>query len=978
MQKKNIIFVALFLGLGAVMFTLPFAYSRFFRNPDTLKIEHFQQGKTYFDQKRFAAAIVEWKNAIQLDPQFAQAHYYLGQAYIEGDQFARALEPLERSVGLNPGLVEAQLALAELYLTINVQESLWRAQQLGQQLSQVDSTSVEGYLILSQVAVAEGRQEDALAAVHAAQQRMTPPAPSAERHPNDLKVQLQLADVHWKRGDLVKAETLFKETLAAYEKAIDPYVYLGYFYQFTQRLPAAETIFRKAMAVDRSNPQGAFLLGKLFDTRAMGDTAAVYRAMTDSAWHYIGRASELSPEKLTYKKNLAYLALRKNQREAATNLIEEIRQYDPNDLGVLYLQGRLQLQKGENQAALSSLQQVAEHYPNYAFDWYTERDLGYFLAQAYQRNGQHREARQALSQVSSAVAQKPHYHLLEAELDLALGEQASAMRQIKQLRNAYPEIDQLAWLETQALLQGPDQGQRTEGLKQMIARLEKELAENPENLQAALALGNYLLQDGQTDRAEATLTRAVAQNPNSATARSMLGNMYAATKRLDQAEEAYLLAVQNEPEHFGAHHLLGQLYALKGEFGKAVAPLERALEIEKDFQLARKALAYAYLQQGQLEGGEKIIQQLAANQADDLDNLYLQGRLYLAQGKPREALDVFLQVQSMAPQYRLSPFPADLKELMVMAYYSSGQYATGLGIAEAVLQEDPDHLVARLLRAEARLLQQQLPAALDDFKAVTKGDPENVFAHYGVGIVYANQGRYQEALKAFEQVLAIEPHINRALEAMVNVHLGLGLFEAAHAVCQDQLTRFPDKPIVPFLLGRISLAQGRLEEGENHLKKALSLDAKQPLWHFTLGGLYLQKGDYQNAKHSFEQALALAPHYAAAANDLAWILAETNEDLPRARRLANRALQQSPGDWKILDTLGWIHFKSRDFGEAVRLLQLAVDHNPQHPTLYYHLGRAFLEHNQEEAGQQALEKSLVLDAAHADADTVHYILAELR
>ncbi|MCK5535155.1 tetratricopeptide repeat protein, partial [bacterium] len=59
---------------------------------------YFSQGKAYIKQGRYESAIEELKEAIRLNPDFANAHFNLGLAYGEKGLWYRAIEYYERAL----------------------------------------------------------------------------------------------------------------------------------------------------------------------------------------------------------------------------------------------------------------------------------------------------------------------------------------------------------------------------------------------------------------------------------------------------------------------------------------------------------------------------------------------------------------------------------------------------------------------------------------------------------------------------------------------------------------------------------------------------------------------------------------------------------------------------------------------------------------------------------------------------------------
>ena len=84
--------------------------------------------------------------------------------------------------------------------------------------------------------------------------------------------------------------------------------------------------------------------------------------------------------------------------------------------------------------------------------------------------------------------------------------------------------------------------------------------------------------------------------------------------------------------------------------------------------------------------------------------------------------------------------------------------------------------------------------------------------------------------------------------------------------------------------------------------------------------------------------IGLDPTAAVAANNLAWIYAESGEHLERAVELAQAALDKLPDVPDVLDTLGWAHYKGGTPALAVRPLSRCIEVAPAYGPCYYHLG----------------------------------------
>ncbi|HHB75591.1 MAG TPA: tetratricopeptide repeat protein, partial [Desulfobulbus sp.] len=107
------------------------------------------------------------------------------------------------------------------------------------------------------------------------------------------------------------------------------------------------------------------------------------------------------------------------------------------------------------------------------------------------------------------------------------------------------------------------------------------------------------------------------------------------------------------------------------------------------------------------------------------------------------------------------------------------------------------------------------------------------------------------------------------------------------------------------------------------------------------------------------QVLAVQPDFAAAANNLAWLLAEEPEpDLGEALRLAMIAKEQLPDEVHIIDTLGWVHYKRKSYSLARNEFAQAVEKQPDMPILRYHLALALFGEGKKTQAIKELKRTL--------------------
>ena len=71
-------------------------------DPESAKQEYFARAEQYFADKKYDEAIVEYRNALQQDPKFAEARFKLAEAYVAKNDYRNAYPEYIRAADLRP------------------------------------------------------------------------------------------------------------------------------------------------------------------------------------------------------------------------------------------------------------------------------------------------------------------------------------------------------------------------------------------------------------------------------------------------------------------------------------------------------------------------------------------------------------------------------------------------------------------------------------------------------------------------------------------------------------------------------------------------------------------------------------------------------------------------------------------------------------------------------------------------------------
>ena len=148
--------------------------------------------------------------------------------------------------------------------------------------------------------------------------------------------------------------------------------------------------------------------------------------------------------------------------------------------------------------------------------------------------------------------------------------------------------------------------------------------------------------------------------------------------------------------------------------------------------------------------------------------------------------------------------------------------------------------------------------------------------------------------------------------------------------------------------------------------------------HF-LRGIYLSKlGDADQALKDVHYVLSLDDSHAEALNLAAYIYAEKGEKLDEAKDLAGKALSIQPNSSYFLDTMGWLHFKKKDYKKALSYFNRALKHNSQDIQLLKHIADLYYELKNFEKCEYFLKQALKLEDNDKQRSKIKRRLASLQ
>jgi Tfp pilus assembly protein PilF len=127
-----------------------------------------------------------------------------------------------------------------------------------------------------------------------------------------------------------------------------------------------------------------------------------------------------------------------------------------------------------------------------------------------------------------------------------------------------------------------------------------------------------------------------------------------------------------------------------------------------------------------------------------------------------------------------------------------------------------------------------------------------------------------------------------------------------------------------------------------------------------LGTMQESQGDRNGAMASYKKALAIQPEQPVAANNLAYLMVDTGQNLDVALSLAQIARRGMPSSPNTADTLAWIYYQKGNFASARDLLEDAVKTAPNSASIHYHLGMTYTKLSNNAEAMTHLKKAVAL------------------
>ncbi|HLJ77239.1 MAG TPA: tetratricopeptide repeat protein, partial [Acidobacteriaceae bacterium] len=366
------------------------------------------------------------------------------------------------------------------------------------------------------------------------------------------------------------------------------------------------------------------------------------------------------------------------------------------------------------------------------------------------------------------------------------------------------------------------------------------------------------------------------------------------------------------------------------------------------------------------------------------------------------------QRQELGEVLRLRPGYLEARLQLARVLLASGAAQSALDVLTVLPDNQKNNLAILTQKNWAFIALKQLPAArkgVDDaLKAVRHPDLllQDAF------LKMADKD-YKGARASLTEALTKSPEDLRALRLMVGTYNAEKQPAAAVQVVQNYAAQHPKSAPIQELLAELFMSNGQKPQAREALMAAKKANPGFVTADLSLAGLDAEEGHFKEALKTLSDVLARSPNNAAAQlllaavdeksgnhtaadaayrkvlqldpsniralNNLAYNLAEYDNQSDEALQYAQKASELAPDTPAVENTLGWVLYKKGLYSMALSHLEKAADKEPS-ARRKAHVAMAYLRMGDQDQGQKNLNAALKLDPSIPEIQAAQQMLYE--
>jgi tetratricopeptide (TPR) repeat protein len=436
---------------------------------------------------------------------------------------------------------------------------------------------------------------------------------------------------------------------------------------------------------------------------------------------------------------------------------------------------------------------------------------------------------------------------------------------------------------------------KTGDAAQLVGRLVKDYPKDTEAISMHAALLVQTKDPKQVQKAIDELTPLISTTPQNETAALQvlhfnLARAYMAKGDAASFEQARLqlqetLKLKGRGEYLPARLMLTELLLAKGESANALKMADEVIDKAPNNMAAHLMRSLALAGVGNVTQARQELAMILHNSPNNSDALFQLANIDFTEKRYKEAEPVFealmkandprgLQglvnckvrmgqleaaIQLLQNQIKQEPGRVDYRRVVAEIETEAKRFDDAIGEYRALIQKDPSPVnYARLGDIQRRA--GRLEDCIVSFKKATELAPREPLPILQLGMIYDLSGREEEARKAYEEVLKIQPDNAEALNNLAYSKADQGVdLDQALTYAERARTKVPNSLDISDTIGLIYLRKNLIDDSVRVLSDVVSRAPGNATFHLHYAMALYQKGDKPAAKKELDLAVRSGP-----------------------------------------------------------------------------------------------------------------------
>jgi len=221
------------------------------------------------------------------------------------------------------------------------------------------------------------------------------------------------------------------------------------------------------------------------------------------------------------------------------------------------------------------------------------------------------------------------------------------------------------------------------------------------------------------------------------------------------------------------------------------------------------------------------------------------------------------------------------------------------------------------------------------------------------------RNQFDEAKKIYKKILSVdssEPNANHLISLIYTVE---GDYETAKTHIEKAIEKEPNQAIFHSNYGGLLQTMGKTKESIRAYKKSIKIDKKCFQSYYSLGILYTDKREFDNAIESYMNAIEVNKDSAEAHNNLANLYNSLNDS--RAEKHYQKTIELVPDE--IFPRLNMSNYflKIKEYQKAITVLNELVSADKGSKEVYNNLGIAYKGLDDNTKASDMFKKAIEID-----------------